>query len=174
LSIINNLLNIFDIKPQYFRIFTLYNCFNILNEFYLHDQRVALGRAEGPNFQKIIDYDASIPPSLIGDFKEFQHKIKELYKYNLRIVKLYLNDSKIFIEQYYMQNQNDINYHNWFLYEQFMGALQKSMQIVLNPRWSNRFSMHPFTILQYYQPPDQTMEMGQIRSNISLPEELKT
>lgn len=40
----------------------------------------------------------------MGRIPEFQVRIKDLYKYNLKVLKLYLNDAKIFIEQYYMQN----------------------------------------------------------------------
>ena len=74
-------------------------------------------------------------------------KVKDLYKYNLKIIKLYLKDAKIFIEQYYMQNQNDINFHNWFLYEQFLHSLQRSCQYVLNEKWMDKYLLHPFTIL---------------------------
>lgn len=116
-AIIKNLLNIFGIQPQYFRIFTLYNCFGVINQFFMQDQRVALGQSDGENFKKVVVYSQTIPPSIIGHFPELLERVKDLYKYNLKIIKLYLNDAKIFIEQYYMQNQNDINYHNWFLYE---------------------------------------------------------
>lgn len=104
LSIIKNLLNIFDIQPQYFRIFTLYNCFSVLNHFFVQDQRLALGQSEVDSFKKVVVYNQTIPPSLIGHYPEFLQKVKDLYKYNLKIVKLYLNDAKVFIEQYYMQN----------------------------------------------------------------------
>lgn len=83
----------------------------------MQDQRHALGQSEPGNFNQIIQYENKIPPSLIGKHSNFIVKIKDLYKYNLKIIKLYLNDAKIFIEQYYMPNQNDITFHNWFLYE---------------------------------------------------------
>ena len=103
-SIIKNLLNIFGIQPQYFRIFTLYNCFGVINQFFVQDQRMSLGQCEGESFRKIVDYSQAIPPSLIGHYPELLQNVKDLYKYNLKIIKLYLNDAKIFIEQYYMQN----------------------------------------------------------------------
>lgn len=56
LSIINNLLNIFAIQPQYFRLFTLYNCFNVVNYFYMQDQRMALKQSEVESFQKVVQY----------------------------------------------------------------------------------------------------------------------
>lgn len=108
---------------------------------------MSLVQSEGESFRKVVDYSQTIPPSLIGHYPEFLLKVKELYKYNLKIIKLYLNDAKIFIEQYYMQNQNDINYHNWFLYEQFLYALERSCQFILNDKWLDKYLLHPFTIL---------------------------
>ena len=36
-QIISNLLTIFEIRPQYFRFFTLHNCMNVINHFYVQD-----------------------------------------------------------------------------------------------------------------------------------------
>lgn len=39
----------------------------------------------------------------------------------------------------------------------------------------DKYLLHPFTILQYYQTPAPLMsEYGQFRSNIDVPEELRT
>ena len=48
-----------------------------------------------------------------------------------------------------------MNYHNWFLYEQFMSLLKDANVEILNSKWLDRWMQHPFNILQYYQAPDQ-------------------
>ena len=78
-----------------------------------------------------------------------------------------MQDSKIYVEQHFLESQGEINYHNWFLYEQFMTLLKEANGQILNPEWLERFLQHPFNILQYYQPP-------QSGPSLTIPEPLIT
>ena len=58
-----------------------------------------------------------------------------------------MQDSKIYVEQHFLQSQGEINYHNWFLYEHFMVLLKEANEQILNPLWLEKFLQHPFNIL---------------------------
>jgi len=44
-------------------------------------------------------------------------------------------DSRIYMEKHFLDSQGEINYHNWFLYEQFMGLLKDTNGELLNSKW---------------------------------------
>jgi len=66
-------------------------------------------------------------------------------------MKFFLQDSRMYIEKHYMVNQAEINYHNWLLYETLMKILQELNETIINPKWNQKYLLHPFNILQYYQ-----------------------
>ena len=53
-----------------------------------------------------------------------------------------------------------------------MSVLHDANGEILNSKWLERWMQHPFNILQYYQPPDQsTQSFG---SGIQIPDVLRT
>lgn len=70
-------------------------------------------------------------------------------------MKFYLEDSRIYIQHHYMQdNESEINYHNWFLFEKIQSIINNLEETLLNNKWLDRYLLHPFNILLYYQDPN--------------------
>ena len=90
---------------------------------------------------------------MIDTSHSFQGILKNTYAYHLNEIKFLLNDSKIYVERHFSESQGEINYHNWFLYEQFMLLLKEADEMFLSQHWLDRLMAHPFNILQYYQVP---------------------
>ncbi len=80
-----------------------------------------------------------IPPSLIDvtDTK-FQDIILKMYANQLKEIIFLLNDSRIYVEHHYTSDQGyngEINYHNWFFYENLITQLKKANQTLLNNKY---------------------------------------
>lgn len=68
-------------------------------------------------------------------------------------MKTLLDDSRIYIEQYfYSEAGKSITYHCWFLFELLQSQLKESQDKFLNKRYAERYLSHPINILQYFQP----------------------
>ena len=96
-----------------------------------------------------------IPTSLLHSHGQQSLKwckvLREAYQHNLQIMKFYLDDCRIYIEHHYMRdNESEINYHNWFLFESIQAILHNLEETLLNSRWLDRYLLHPFNILLYY------------------------
>ena len=76
ISVVSNLIQIFEIWPQYLRYFTLMNCMKVIDNFFVQDQKNQMGLENqlGP-----VLYDNQIPQSLIDTSSKFKNVLRELY-----------------------------------------------------------------------------------------------
>lgn len=100
----------------------------VIDNFYLIDQNQQVleqfpdANAQDPKKDQLTmpNYSSlsqSLPPSLIDTCPEFQKRLKQIYTQNLQEINNLLNDSRIYMEQHFLESQGEMNYHNWFLYE---------------------------------------------------------
>ena len=76
------------------------------------------------------------------------------------------------MEQHYTSNAGytgEINYHNWFFYENLITQLKLANSTLLNPKYHDRYISHPINILQYYQPDQEKTHL-----NVEIPVILQT
>ena len=139
-SLIENILKIFEIQPQYFRWFTLQHCVNLINDFYVQDQRNQIIVTEPqhlnqPNFwSEPIRYGQTIPKSLLETYVPFLKTLNQIYSSQLKDIKYLLDDTRQYMMNHYLQDneRGALQYHNWFFYENLMHSLGEANQTLLN------------------------------------------
>jgi hypothetical protein len=135
----------------------------VIDNFYVQHQKI-LSVPEKPQV---------IPPSIIDTTDpKFQDIILHMYTVQLKEIIYLLNDSRIYVEHHYTGNSGyngEINYHNWFFYENLISQLKLANSTLLNPKYHDRYISHPINILQYYQPDHQNAH-----GNVEIPAILQT